>query len=139
MQLQIFVICREFLWYFLKICKNRIYCLFGTFHASSWKSCSVVKIPLNKICINIHAKYILFMHFMKFCSVFHEKYQKGNVLGFNKMLKNTTESPDRWRKSSYVAERIMKGKGTHPICLEVQLKYEQNEMSMTQQISKIFV
>ncbi len=26
----------------------------------------------------------------------HEKYQKGNIFGFYRILKNTTETPDRW-------------------------------------------
>ena len=97
---------------FFTFCKNRIYYIFGTFYEFLWNFFSVVLIPQNVV---FHSVVLIFF-FIKL----HKKYQNRNIFGFCKMLKNTTEIPDNWRKSGICWEDLFSfGK----VCLKFTFPY----------------
>ena len=67
---------------------------------------------------NILPFWYFLCNFMKilFCGInttecflvkIHEKYQKGNIFNFYKMLKSTPEIPDYWQKSGICREDLL--------------------------------
>ncbi len=87
---------------FFTFCKNRIFYLFGTFHELLRKKISVVLIPQNVVFISV----VLIPQHKIFIKL-HKKYQKGILFRFWKMLKNTREIPDNWRKSGICREDLL--------------------------------
>ena len=62
---------------------------FLVFFMNFYEYFSVVLIPQNVV---FHSVALIPQH--KIFIKLHEKYQKGNIFGFCKMLKNTNEIPD---------------------------------------------